>query len=151
MTSTKAGMVDLKCLPVYRSQDKGRYVQVYLTSRQFFWVTTPVIQPTSSSSTPARPPSTTPERLPIILPTNQFWPSAELWKTDIQGIADQFPLMEPFYNTYNVDDEGNHLSDFGKASFILNQAECFLKKCVNQIGYISSCASNWWKKLRVTK
>ena len=76
----------------------------------------PVNQQTSSSSTPPPgAPSCTPGRPPISLPTKQFLPPAEPWKTDDATIADMPPLPEISYDEYDEDDESDHSSELGCA------------------------------------
>jgi len=92
----------------------------------------PVIQPTSSSSTPYGQLPGAPGRPPMSLPTKRFQPAAEPRWTDVAGIADLPPLPEIAYDELDADYESDDSSDLGgaegKAPTCLKQTEFSLKQ-----------------------
>jgi len=113
----------------------------------------PVIQPTTSASTPYGQLPGAPGRLPISLPTKRFQPAAEPRRTDVAWIVDLPPLPDISYDEFDADHESDDLSDFGgaevKAPISLKQTEFSLKQFAKRMGQPNFSAFNKWKKVWV--
>jgi hypothetical protein len=113
-----------------------------------------VNQPTFSSSTPPpHPPSGTPVRYSIILPTKRFLPPAEQWIPGVAAIVDMPSLPDMSYDEYDAVDESQDSSDLGSAEgkppISLKQTEFSLKHFAKKMGQPNIRAFNKWRKVWV--
>ena len=113
----------------------------------------PVIQPTSSGSTPYGQLPGAPGRPPIRLRTKRFQPAAEPPRTDVVGIADLPPLPEISYDEFDADYESDHSSYLGgaegKAPISLKKMELSLTQFAKRMRQPNFSAFNKWKKVWV--
>ena len=114
---------------------------------------TPLIRPTSSSSTAQGQLPNAHGYPTISLPTKSFQPAAERQRRDVVGIRDLPPLLDISYNKYNADYKSDNSSVLGQAEgktpINLMPTEFSLKQFAKRMGHPIFGAINKWKNVWV--